>query len=140
MSAPPFLINLVVVDLGKSISFYRDLGWEVSVPTGPHAVIGFPSGIRMELDESAFADLWNSGNPGPGSGGTVLSIPVPGREDVDALWHRMTDRGHSSIQRPYDAFWGSRFAILADPDGNQIGVMSPELDNHRYWPPVPAPR
>jgi predicted lactoylglutathione lyase len=140
MTAGPFLLNFVVTDLGKSIGFYRDLGWDVSAPTGPHAVVNFLTGIRIELDQSAFADLWNSSNPGTGGGRAVISVPVPERDDVDALWHLMTGRGHASRQRPYDAFWGSRFAILADPDGYQIGIMSPEADEYRHWPPTPAPR
>ena len=27
-------------------------------------------------------------------------------------------------QPPYDAFWGARYAVVADPDGNAVGIMS----------------
>ena len=28
-------------------------------------------------------------------------------------------------QEPYDAFWGARYAVVSDPDGNGVGIMSP---------------
>ena len=82
MSAGPFLFDLAVADLGKSINFYRDLGWKVSAPTSPHGVVNFPTGIRIEFDQCAFADLWNSANPDRGCGGAVKSISIPERDDV----------------------------------------------------------
>jgi hypothetical protein len=31
---------------------------------------------------------------------------------------------------PIDAFWGARYAIIDDPDGNHIGIMSPSDGPH----------
>ena len=31
-------------------------------------------------------------------------------------------------QEPYDAFWGARYAVVSDPDGNGVGIMSPVDD------------
>ena len=28
-------------------------------------------------------------------------------------------------QQPYDAFWGARYAVVSDPDGHGVGIMSP---------------
>jgi uncharacterized glyoxalase superfamily protein PhnB len=66
-------------------------------------------------------------------------LRVADREEVDVLWRRVTEAGHASAQRPFDAFWGSRFAVVVDPDGNQFGLMSPAVDAYRSWPPAPAP-
>jgi hypothetical protein len=39
---------------------------------------------------------------------------------------------------PEDAFWGSRYAIVEDPDGNAIGLMSPaDLARQTERPPPP---
>jgi len=40
---------------------------------------------------------------------------------------------------PYDAFWGSRFAVVTDPDGNAVGLMSPRDDAFRGPSPSPPP-
>lgn len=44
--------------------------------------------------------------------------------------------GHKGRQPPYDAFWGARYAIVADPDGNDVGLMSPLDEKRRTWPPT----
>lgn len=38
-----------------------------------------------------------------------------------------------------DAFWGARFAVVADPDGNEVGLMSPIDEERRRWPPDESP-
>jgi catechol 2,3-dioxygenase-like lactoylglutathione lyase family enzyme len=38
-----------------------------------------------------------------------------------------------------DAFCGSRYAIVDDPDGNPLGLMSPSDDAKRFWPPREPP-
>jgi uncharacterized glyoxalase superfamily protein PhnB len=138
MSTPvPRQVNLVVRDLGRSLEFYRLLGWETE-PTGPHAEFVF-DGFSVELDEHGSAQQWNRGTPAVAGGSCVLVLSVADRGDVDAVVQRLTSAGHRLVQRPYDAFWGSRFAVVADPDGHQIGLMSPPMDEHRYWPPREAP-
>ena len=57
----------------------------------------------------------------------------------DELYGRLTRKGHPGVQPPFDAFWGGRYAIVADPDGNQVGLMSPIDAARRSWPPEPSP-
>jgi predicted enzyme related to lactoylglutathione lyase len=50
----------------------------------------------------------------------------------------MPDGIHRRVrQPPYDAFWGSRYAIVEDPDGNPVGLMSRRQESQKYWPPIP---
>ena len=42
--------------------------------------------------------------------------------------------GHKA---PEDAFWGARDAIVEDPDGSSVGIMSPIDDAMRREPPLP---
>lgn len=37
---------------------------------------------------------------------------------------------------PCDAFWGARFAVVADPDGRDVGLMSSSDAEHRSSPPA----
>ena len=68
-----------------------------------------------------------------------LEWMVNPREDVDATYADMRGAGYAAVQCPYDAFWGARYAIVADPDGQQVGLMSPSDEARKYWPPTPAP-
>ena len=45
----------------------------------------------------------------------------------------------TSQQEPYDAFWGARYAIVEDPDGNAVGLMSP-IDPDRQRPTLDVER
>ena len=56
------------------------------------------------------------------------------RHEVDRLHAKLVGLGYRSAQPPYDAFWGSRYAIVEDPDGNHIGIMR-ALDPARREPP-----
>jgi uncharacterized glyoxalase superfamily protein PhnB len=55
----------------------------------------------------------------------VIGVGLESREAVDALWHALLAEGAQGLQPPYDAFWGARYAIVEDPDGNPVGLMSP---------------
>jgi uncharacterized glyoxalase superfamily protein PhnB len=43
------------------------------------------------------------------------------------------DRGR---QPPYDTFWGARYAIVEDPHGNHVGLMSPSDPARKSAPPA----
>jgi catechol 2,3-dioxygenase-like lactoylglutathione lyase family enzyme len=136
-TAVPGHINLVVRDIGRSVAFYELLGWRAEV-AGPHASFPF-DGFEVEMDEVEFARQWNRGTPPVSGGSSVFCVYVAGRSEVDDLVERVTAAGHPLVQTAYDAFWGARFAVVADPDGYQIGIMSPIEADRKYWPPREAP-
>ncbi len=136
-------LNLVCADLEAAIAFYRLLG--VAIPeqslwgseTRPHHVsdIAFGPG-SMDLDSTELADVYNAGHRTGGSvGGCVLGFRLSSRQAVDDLHKRMVDAGHPSRQEPYDTWWGARYAIVADPDGRDVGIMSPSEPDRRFAGP-----
>lgn len=72
-----------------------------------------------------------------GRGGVVLFFSVAARADVDRIHAELTRAGYASQQPPEDAFWGARYAIVEDPDGHAVGLMSP-MEEARKKPPPPA--
>ena len=138
-------INVVVRDLPKSLAFYRLLGMtieEIPLPEwAPHHASGVTSnGVRVEFDSVAFAKQWNPGLDEAKLGSAVVPIfHVSSREEVDRVHARVSAAGHRSHKAPEDAFWGARYAIVEDPDGNSVGIMSP-IDESKRRPPPPPPR
>jgi uncharacterized glyoxalase superfamily protein PhnB len=132
--------NIVVADMTASLDFYRRLGLAPKADDeGLHASASLPGGLLIEWDAAEFARMWDSGSRGPGGGGgIVLGFNVPTRQAVDDVYAELIAAGHHGRQRPYNAFWGARYAIVDDPDGNGVGLMSPR-DAPRSWPPVQAP-
>lgn len=136
-------LNLVVKDIATTLQFYGLLGIETEAsPPGwaaHHVTARTPDGARLEFDTAPFARQWNPGWS-RGGGGGVMFFGVPERDDVDRIYSRMVGAGHRSQQPPVDAFWGARYAIVEDPDGNSVGIMSPSDPARRSPPPPPPPR
>ena len=49
---------------------------------------------------------------------------------------RLTAAGYRGCEPPYDAFFGARYAVVEDPDGNDVGLMSP-IDAAAKFVPEP---
>ena len=140
--APPVLgqLNLVVADMATSVRFYRRLGLVIDDrgAWGAHHVEAvLPNGFKLELDSETFARRWDAGWRGERRPGrNVIGFGLPSREAVDARYADLVAAGYASQQPPLDAFWGARYAIVEDPDGNPIGLMSPIDPARRSAPPA----
>ena len=132
-------VNVVIPDMEAATAFYRLLGVEVQESDDEwdahHRRVKAGDGIDFDLDSVAFATNWDRG--WPGAGGVVVSFRTEEREAVDRIYERMIAAGYEGEQPPYDAFWGARFAIIKDPGGNAIGLMSPAEDAYRSRPIPP---
>jgi catechol 2,3-dioxygenase-like lactoylglutathione lyase family enzyme len=148
MTTPIFdQINLVCGDTDASIAFYRRLGvdipdaaiWRTS--SGAHHISAgdrsSDQAIDFDLDSTAFAQCWNSAWKGRTDlrGRVVLGFSVATRAAVDEVFGDMTRAGYRGLQEPHDAFWGARYAIIEDPDGIAVGVMSPISPDKKTPPP-----
>lgn len=136
-------LNIVSSNLDASIAFYRRLGvdfpeervWRTA--TGAHHASAVEAGSDLDLDSAVFSQLWNKGWAGRKdlAGRVVVGFSVASRADVDRIYGEMTAAGHRGLQPPWDAFWGARYAVVEDPDGVAVGLMSPIADEHRSPPP-----
>lgn len=130
--------NLVVTDMEATVAFYRRLG--VTIPDadpawqGHHRNGQLPGGIDLDFDSVTFARHWANGWKG---GMGVLGFKVDSRQRVDELYADLTGAGYCGQRPPFDAFWGARYAIVEDPDGNAVGIMSPIDPDRRTDPGFP---
>jgi catechol 2,3-dioxygenase-like lactoylglutathione lyase family enzyme len=150
VSGPVFdQVNLLVGDMDATLAFYRRLGLEVGDGTAPewppgsgarHADFTMPNGTRLEFDNPQMAAIWHAGarEATVAPARAVLNFSVETRAAVDERYAELVGAGYSGRQPPYDAFWGARYAIVADPDGNDVGLMSPIDPDRRYVPEVPG--
>ena len=133
-------LNIVVRDMDAAVEFYRLLGIEIP-DTQPawqshHRTAEMSGEVDLDLDSTAFTPDWNAGWPSA-QPGVVVGFRVATRKDVDDLYEELTGAGHRGQQAPYDAFWGARYAIVEDPSGNAVGLMSPVDPARRSAPPSP---
>ncbi|TMD24357.1 MAG: glyoxalase [Chloroflexi bacterium] len=138
-------INLVVQDMERTLDFYRRLGLTikdaVEWPPGSgarHTSVLMANGFGLEFDNLAGARIWNPGLDQPQGRGSasVLGFALPSSTAVDELHAELTGVGYRSRLAPHDAFWGARYAIVLDPDLNQVGLMGPIDPKRRFTPTV----
>jgi uncharacterized glyoxalase superfamily protein PhnB len=133
-------LNIVVDDMQAAVDFYQRLG--VGIPdTLPewqshHRTADTSGEVDLEFDSAAFTPQWNAGWP-ISKAGVVVGFRVGTRADVDELYENLTGAGHVGQQAPYDTFWGARYAIVVDPSGNAVGLMSPVDPDRASGPPSP---
>jgi uncharacterized glyoxalase superfamily protein PhnB len=133
------MLNLVVGDMAATLDFYRRLGVEVpdvEPEWESHHRSAHFGAMDLDFDSTTFTPKWNEG--WPGGTGVVIGFAVEGRDEVDALYADLTGAGHPGQQPPFDAFWGARYAVVSDPDGNAVGIMSPVDPERRGPSPDPA--
>ncbi len=127
MNLKPALIELVVADMAASLAFYRRLGLDIpaEADTEPHVDVEF-DGTRLAFDTRetilSFDATWT-----PPSGGhrVALAFAADSPAEVDAAYAELTEVGAEGHLEPWDAFWGMRYAVLHDPDGNPVDLFAP---------------
>lgn len=133
-------VNLVARDMDATLAFYRRVGivipedgiWRTD--SGAHHAKAESGGdVDLEIDSHALARRYNEGFAAE-RGRVIIGVELESREAVDAAYALLISEGHQGLQVPWDAFWGARYAIVEDPDGNPVGLMSP-VDPARRSPP-----
>jgi catechol 2,3-dioxygenase-like lactoylglutathione lyase family enzyme len=127
MSIQPDMVGLVVADLAASIRFYRLLGLafpDVPADAGYVEVIT-PNGYRISLNTVAMVQGFDPEWRAPqGSNRVSLAFKCGSPAEVDATHARVLQAGHVSHKAPWDAFWGQRYAVVLDPDGNTVDLFA----------------
>jgi catechol 2,3-dioxygenase-like lactoylglutathione lyase family enzyme len=121
------LWGIVVSDMRRSVAFYRRLGLEFAegAEQQPHVEATLPGGLRYALDTEevmrSFDASWTRPIGGHASAG---AFRCDSPDEVDRVYAELLDAGGSAHREPWDAFWGQRYAQLADPDGNVLDLFA----------------
>jgi catechol 2,3-dioxygenase-like lactoylglutathione lyase family enzyme len=119
------MVGIATKDIAASLRFYRLLG--LPVPDGVDA------GSHVEVDLGGFRLAWDTveilrdvydGWEEPMGHRIELAFRCGSRDEVDAVYARMTEPGYRGHKAPWDAFWGQRYAIVEDPDGNLLSLYA----------------
>lgn len=122
------LIGLVTADLARSLEFYRRLGLDIppDAETQPHVEVTLPGGLRLAWDTvetvRSFDPDWTPVTGGPR---VSLAFRCDSPAEVDARYAELVAAGYPGHKPPWDAFWGQRYAVLHDPDGNGVDLFAP---------------
>jgi catechol 2,3-dioxygenase-like lactoylglutathione lyase family enzyme len=122
-------IGLVVADMAASLAFYRRLGLDIpaEADSAPHAEATLPSGLRVLWDTEETVRSFDPGWTRPAGGGERLGLAFlcDSPAEVDSVYAELIEAGYQGHRRPWDAFWGQRYASVDDPDGNTVDLYAP---------------
>jgi catechol 2,3-dioxygenase-like lactoylglutathione lyase family enzyme len=120
-------IGIVSRDVAESCRFYRMLG--VGAPEPPqgeeHVEAMLPNGLRLLWDTEELIRKLDPEWKRPDGHGMALAFECKDAADVNETYARLTENGFTGKKEPYDAFWGQRYATVADPDGNAVDLFAP---------------
>ncbi|MGP4000090.1 VOC family protein [Streptomyces sp. 8N706] len=122
------LIGLVVADMAASLAFYRRLGLDIpaGADTQPHVEASVPGGLRIAWDTTETIRSFDPDWTPPRGGHRVgLAFACDDPADVDRTYAALVDAGSPGHLKPFDAFWGQRYATVLDPDGNAVDLFAP---------------
>ncbi|MFJ4859325.1 VOC family protein [Streptomyces sp. NPDC088748] len=122
------LIGMVVSDMAASLAFYRRLGLDIPADSDglPHVEAVLPGGLRIAWDtEDTIRSFDPSWTAPTGEGRRDLAFLCDSPAEVDALYAELTAAGHTGHLKPWDAFWGQRYAVVLDPDGGGVSLFAP---------------
>jgi catechol 2,3-dioxygenase-like lactoylglutathione lyase family enzyme len=122
------MIGIVVGDMARSLAFYRALGLDLppEADTEAHVETTLPNGLRLAWDREDVIRSFDPEWQAPvGSHRVALAFLCDDAAAVDAAYARLTGMGFAGHKPPWDAFWGQRYAVLHDPDGNGVDLFAP---------------
>ena len=124
--AQPDLLGIVVRDMAASLRFYRLLGLDIpmNMDTEPHVEVVLPGGFRIAWDSLEMIKGIDPGWIEPVGQRMTLAFKCENPAMVDALYERVIKTGYASHKPPWDAFWGQRYAVVVDPDGNLVDLFA----------------
>jgi uncharacterized glyoxalase superfamily protein PhnB len=127
MSIQLDMIGIDVHDMTRALRFYRLLGLEIPEPEGDgdYVETTTPNGYRISWNTIAMVKTFDPSwvEPVGHRMGLAFKCGAPG--EVDALYRRLVEAGYRGHKEPWDAFWGQRYAMVDDPDGNHVSLFAP---------------
>ena len=128
MSTPQLaVIGIVVQDMARSLAFYRQLGLDLpaDADSEPHVEVRLPGGMRVAWDTIETIKSFLPDYVAPsGTSGINLAFRLDTPADVDAVYERLVAAEAHGEKPPWDAFWGQRYAVIHDPDGNGVDLFA----------------
>jgi len=133
MAVVPHTIDIVVADMAAALRFYRTLG--LAAPDGAEGEdqvqIATPGGATVGLLTEAMMRQAYPHWTTPVGQRVTFACRCDSPDELDATYAKVVAAGYEGRAAPWDAFWGQRYAMLADPDGNRVDLFAAIAEDGR---------
>ncbi|OJX94777.1 MAG: hypothetical protein BGO96_01575 [Micrococcales bacterium 73-15] len=111
-------VTLGVEDVGRSLAFYRALGWAADEVHDEVAFVHLAGQVLCLFARAGLAADTGRDDLVPGSGSVALARNVETADDVDRAYAAALAAGALGATPPRPTDWGGRSCYVADPDGH----------------------
>jgi catechol 2,3-dioxygenase-like lactoylglutathione lyase family enzyme len=120
------MVGIAVKDMARSLRFYRLLGLAIPETQDGEPHVEFAVGsVRLAWDTlEVLRMVYGEWDEAPSGHRVELAFACREPAEVDRVYDRMVEHGYHGHKPPWDAFWGQRYAIVEDPDGNLISLFA----------------
>lgn len=127
MALQPDMVGIIVADMSRALGFYRLLG--LDIPAGgegeDYVEVITPNGYRISWNTEAMIRKIDPDWVQPVGQRIGLAFKCDSPAEVDTTYKALLAAGHKGHKEPWDAFWGQRYAVVHDPDGNAVDIFAP---------------
>lgn len=118
------MVGLVVSDMEAACLFYERLGLKVAGEIDENYTELVNDGVRISLNSKKMIAGIYGFEPNEIGHQIELAFLLDSPQAVDTLCEKMRGFGYSLFKEPWDAFWGQRYAIIHDCEGNLISLFA----------------
>ena len=119
-------ISVTSGNIARATQFYGLLGFsfaEFGADEKHVEAITADGEVRLMIDDRELMKSIIGAEPRP-SNHSAFAIKCASPHEVGAAAARIRDAGHAVVKAPWDAFWGQRYAVVADPDGYRVDLFA----------------
>lgn len=118
------MVGIITSNMSEALKFYNEFGFApMGDVTGDYVELEH-QGIRISLNTSRMLAGIYGYEPKTTGDKLELAFLCDSVEEVDFICQKMKDAGYSIYKEPWDAFWGQRYGIIQDVDGNLLSVFA----------------
>jgi uncharacterized glyoxalase superfamily protein PhnB len=120
-------VSVTTANFEMAARFYALLGFAFPAfePDAKHLeAIAAPGEVRLLIDDRPMMKSLTGKDPAPATHST-FAIKCESPADVDTAVAAIKAAGFTVVTEPWDAFWGQRYAVVADPDGYMSDLFAP---------------
>lgn len=119
------MVGIVVKDMKKSLDFYRVLGFDIPEEMDYENHVEIEQGsFRIAFDTQLMVKEIYGEWTEPKGHRIELAFLCDDKDSVNCLYNKIIENGFAGHREPWDAFWGQRYAIVKDADGNLISLFA----------------
>jgi len=118
------MVGIITKDMARAIKFYELLGFKANGVSTDEYVGLTHEGIRISLNTIKMIAGIYGYEPQTIGDKIELAFLCDSVIAVDEIYQKIIGAGYETFKEPWDAFWGQRYAIVKDPDGNLLSLFA----------------